>query len=48
MGRILQVIAVLLVIGILAVIGYAYVGDMTPTKGEQRQNVTLPEAPSDN
>ncbi len=48
MGRILQVIAVLLVIGILAVIGYAYIGDLTPVQGEQRQDVTLPEAVSGN
>ncbi|HEY0212774.1 MAG TPA: hypothetical protein VGC40_04205 [Paenirhodobacter sp.] len=48
MGRILQVVAALLVVGILAVIGYAYIGDMKPVQAEQRQDVTLPEAVSGN
>lgn len=42
MGRILLAIAVLLFLGIVGVITYAYVGDMTPVTGEHRRDVTLP------
>ncbi|RBP95527.1 hypothetical protein DFO80_10263 [Rhodobacter sp. 140A] len=42
MGRIFQAIAILLVFAVLAVIGYAYFGDMHPQTGEQRLEVTLP------
>ncbi|MFT3689264.1 hypothetical protein [Paenirhodobacter sp.] len=42
MGRILLAIAILLVLGILGVIGYAYLGDMTPASQQQRLEVTLP------
>lgn len=47
MGRILQAILLLLLLGILAIIGYAYFGDMTPAATQQRLEVTLPgEAPA--
>ena len=42
MGRILQAILLLLLLGVLAVVGYAYFGDMTPASTEQRLEVTLP------
>jgi hypothetical protein len=41
MIRILKVLAVLAVIGGLGVVGYAYLGDMTPATGEVRVPVTL-------
>lgn len=48
MGRILFIIGALLLIGILSVIGYAYLGDLTPSQREQRLDVVLPEAPGGN
>ncbi|MGD9919812.1 MAG: hypothetical protein AB7U46_17540 [Paenirhodobacter sp.] len=45
MGRILQAILLLLLLGALAVIGYAYFGDMTPAATEQRLEITLPSQP---
>lgn len=45
MGRIvLKIVAVLVILGALGIIGYAYFGDMTPVQTEQRQEVTLPGA----
>lgn len=46
MGRILQAILLLLLLGVLAVVGYAYFGDMTPATSEQRLEVTLPGQPA--
>lgn len=48
MGRIFQAIVILLIFAVLAVIGYAYFGDMHPQTGEQRLEVTLPGDPSGN
>lgn len=44
MGRILQALLFLLVLAVMAVIGYAYLGDMTPEATEQRLEVQLPGA----
>jgi len=48
MGRIFQAIVILLIFAVLAVIGYAYFGDMHPQTGEQRLEVTLPGDTSGN
>jgi len=42
MRRLLQLLFLLILLGILAVIGYAYFGDMTPEGHESRIEVTLP------
>jgi len=42
MGRILQALLFLLLLGALAVIGFAYLGDMSPEATEQRIEVQLP------
>lgn len=41
MGRLLKAIGFLLVLGFLALIGYAYLGDLSPVVTEVRQPVTL-------
>jgi hypothetical protein len=41
MIRILKILAVLAVLGGLGVTGFAYLGDMAPTRGEVRVPVTL-------
>ncbi len=48
MGRILLAIVILLLLGILGMIGYAYLGDLTPATQEQRMDVTLPGGASGN
>ena len=42
MRRLLQLLLILILLGILAVIGYAYFGDMDPPRAENRIDVTLP------
>jgi hypothetical protein len=42
MGRILQAIAVLILLAVLGTVGFAYFGDMAPVRTEQRLEVTLP------
>lgn len=42
MGRIFKAIFILLLLGVIGVVGYAYLGDMEPVAGEQRQPVSLP------
>ncbi len=41
MGRILKVVAVLVVLGALALVGFAYLGDLAPQQSETRLPVTL-------
>jgi hypothetical protein len=41
MGRILKLLAVLVVLGGLALVGYAYLGDLAPDQAETRLPVTL-------
>ncbi len=41
MGRLLKTIVFLLVLGILAFVGYAYIGDLSPEVVEVNQPVTL-------
>lgn len=41
MGRLFKVLLVLLVLGFLALTGYAYLGDLSPERTEVRQPVTL-------
>jgi hypothetical protein len=48
MGRILQLLVILALLAGLAVVGYAYFGDMAPDSAEQRLDVTLPGGPSGN
>ncbi|WP_143597851.1 hypothetical protein [Thioclava sp. JM3] len=43
MGRIFKLIVILLVLGAIGVIGFAYLGDMSPDSQEQRIEVTLPD-----
>lgn len=42
MGRIFKLVVILLVLGAIGIIGYAYLGDMKPDAKEQRIDVTLP------
>ncbi|MBC7146615.1 MAG: hypothetical protein H5U24_14615 [Thioclava marina] len=42
MGRIFKLIVILLILGTIGVIGFAYLGDMSPDSQEQRIEVTLP------
>ncbi|MFV0294200.1 MAG: hypothetical protein ACK5II_13725 [Paracoccus sp. (in: a-proteobacteria)] len=50
--RLLKILVVLLVIGLIALAGYAYLGDMAPRQQEVRQPINLeltdrlPSAPS--
>ncbi|MER5171529.1 hypothetical protein [Thioclava sp. GXIMD2076] len=46
MGRIFKVILILLVLGALGVIGYAYIGDMAPRQEPASVEVTLPDQPA--
>ena len=41
MGRLLKVIVFLLVLGFIALVGYAYSGDLSPDVIEVNQPVTL-------
>ena len=41
MARLLKLVVVLGVLGFAALVGYAYLGDLTPATGEVRQPVTL-------
>ncbi|WP_295532977.1 hypothetical protein [uncultured Thioclava sp.] len=42
MGRIFKLVVILLVLGAIGIIGYAYLGDMKPDAQQQRIEVTLP------
>lgn len=48
MGRIFQAIFLLILLAALGVVGYAYFGDLTPTRVEQNLDVTLPGGASGN
>lgn len=41
MGRILKALLVLVLLGLVALTGFAYVADLTPAKGEVKVPVTL-------
>ncbi|EPX81038.1 hypothetical protein [Litoreibacter arenae] len=41
MIRLLKALVFLIVVGIVAIIGYAYLGDLTPNRVEVNQPVTL-------
>ena len=41
MGRIIKVLLVLVLLGLVALTGYAYIADLSPTKGEVKVPVTL-------
>ena len=41
MGRILKAVAVLAVLGAIGLIGFAYLGDLTPAPSEMRKPVEL-------
>lgn len=41
MGRIIKALSVLVVLGFIALVGYAYVADLTPAKAEVKVPVTL-------
>ena len=41
MARLLKLVVVLVVLGFVALVGYAYLGDLTPATEEIRQPVTL-------
>jgi hypothetical protein len=45
MARIFRALIVLLVVAFVAVVGYAYLGDMSPVQTETRQPVTLDVGP---
>ena len=46
MGRIFKLLLLLLVLGGLALVGYAYLGDMAPRESESRIEVQLPGQPA--
>ena len=48
MGRIFKAIFTLVVLGALAVVGFAYFGDMAPESSEQTVEITLPGGTSGN
>ncbi|MBB4022107.1 MAG: hypothetical protein CL814_12520 [Confluentimicrobium sp.] len=41
MGRILKALVLLLLLGFVALVGFAYLGDLRPDRQEVRQPVTL-------
>jgi hypothetical protein len=41
MGRLLKVIVILAILGFIGLVGYAYLGDMTPPQAPVTQPVTL-------
>ncbi|MEQ3626708.1 MAG: hypothetical protein ABNH26_12855 [Celeribacter sp.] len=41
MGKLIKLLLILIILGALALIGYAYVGDLTPTQTEVTEPVTL-------
>jgi len=41
MGKMLKFIAILLVLGAIGLIGYAYLGDLTPSQSDVVEPVTL-------
>jgi len=41
MGRIIKALLLLVILGFLGLIAYAYLGDMTPVQGEVKKPVVL-------
>ena len=41
MGRLFKLLLFLLVLGAVSLVGYAYLGDLSPDKSEMRESVTL-------
>ena len=41
MGRIVKALLILVLLGLVALIGYAYLADLSPTKAEVKVPVTL-------
>ena len=41
MGRVIKLVAMLLVLGFVGLVGYAYLADMTPVRQEVKQPVVL-------
>lgn len=41
MGRLLKLVIFLAIVGFVALVGYAYLGDLSPTQGEITNPVTL-------
>jgi len=41
MGRLFKLVFILVVLGFLALVGYAYLGDLAPVRSEMKQPVEL-------
>jgi len=41
MGRIIKVLLVLVLLGFIGLVGYAYLGDLSPSQSELREPVKL-------
>ncbi len=41
MGRLLKLVFILLVLGFIGLVGFAYLGDLSPVRNEVKQPVTL-------
>lgn len=41
MGRIFKLLLFLLILGAVALVGYAYLGDLSPDQSDMREPVTL-------
>lgn len=41
MGRLIKLLVFLIIVGIFAIIGYAYLGDLSPNRSEVNQPVEL-------
>jgi hypothetical protein len=40
-GRLVKFLVVVLVLGVIGLVGFAYIGDLAPESAEQSQTVTL-------
>lgn len=47
MGRLIRLVLWLVVLGAIALAGFAYLGDLGPDQDERRTPVTLPIGPQD-
>ncbi|KAF0116934.1 MAG: hypothetical protein FD150_24 [Rhodobacteraceae bacterium] len=41
MGRIIKALLLLVILGFLGLVAYAYLGDLTPVQGEVKKSVVL-------
>lgn len=41
LGRLIKIILVLVVLGGIGLVGYTFLGDLSPEQGEKTQSVTL-------